>query len=63
MQCGTTGDYVHPDYATWNSWGTKFGMTSPFVGRMVTWYMNSDPVSAMAEEIMAPNKMKPGTIT
>ena len=52
MQCGTTGDYVHPDYTTWNSWGTKFGMTSPFVGRMVTWYMNYDPVSAMAEEIM-----------
>ena len=55
MQCGTTGDYEHPNYATIDSWGTKFGMTSPLAGRMVTWSMHSDPVSALTEEIMAPN--------
>ena len=52
MQCATTGDYNHPEFENMGSWSYKFGMTSPTVARMGTYYMTSDMVGAMKEDLM-----------
>ena len=62
-QCATTGDYIHPEMETISAWYTKFGMTSPSVARMVGYFMDSDMASAMKEEIMQNNKIKPNCVT
>ena len=63
MQCATTGDYPHPDIDTVNSAGARWGMTSPLVARMMTYWMTSDFASAMKEDIMTSNKVKPNCIS